>query len=344
MEKVLAYGAHRSDGPLGPLQIDRRPVDRCDVAIDIHFCGLCHSDIHEVRNRWGATEYPIVPGHEIVGRVVRVGAGVDHCAVDDWVAVGCICRSCGDCSHCDVGEEHQCARGFVSTYNDFDAISNERTYGGYSKMIVVDRRFVFKLPINLDPARAAPLLCAGLTAYSPMKRWKVGPGSSFAVAGLGGIGHMAVKIGRALGATVTVLTSSPDKANIARSLGADHVVPTDELGAHPAEFDIVMDTIPVSHDPTPYLDILKANGTYILVGAIAPVPEFRSEALIVGNKTFAGSMIGGTAETVEFLSFCAENRISSECEVVEAAEINECFRRMEEGAGPFRYVLDNSTL
>ena len=347
MTATAAWGATAPESGLAPLSIDRRALRDEDVAIDIAFCGVCHSDLHAARNDWGRTRYPFMPGHEIVGTVSAVGAEVTRFKAGDRVAVGTIVDSCRHCDSCDEGEEQYCREGMVGTYNGTDRIDGSTTYGGYSKSIVVAEPYVLSLPDGLDMAAAAPLLCAGITSYSPLKNWNVGPGSKVGVIGLGGLGHMGVKFAKALGAEVTMITTSPGKGSDARKLGADHVlISTDKpaMKAATRSFDFLLDTIPVAHDVTPYLYLLDKQGTLCIVGAIDMLPSFHSGLLLGGQKAVAGSGVGGIAQTQEMLELCAAQGILSEIEVIGIGDINHAFERMEKADVKYRFVIDMGTL
>ena len=299
------------------------------------------------RNDWRGTIYPIVPGHEIVGQVTAIGAGVTRHAVGDWVAVGCLVDSCLECGECSAGREQYCQKGYTLTYNGKDRQTGEVTYGGYSTHVVAREAFVLRLPQGLDPARAAPLLCAGITTYSPLRHWRVGPGTKLAVAGLGGLGHLGVKLARAMGAEVTVITRSAAKAAEAHALGAQHVLVASDAEAMKRAaggFDFLLDTIPVMHEVDPYLRLLRAHGAMVLVGAIDAIPSFHSRLLLAGRKTLSASAIGGVAETQELLDFCAAHGIVAECEMTPIQRINEAFERMEKGDVRYRFVIDLASL
>jgi uncharacterized zinc-type alcohol dehydrogenase-like protein len=345
--KTLGYAAHAHDGPLVPFAFDRRDLRANDVALDILYSGICHSDLHNVRNDWGGAAYPMVPGHEIVGVVSAVGADVTKHKVGDRVAVGCMVDSCQHCDQCRHDEEQYCRNGRTDTYNSRDRITGEATQGGYSKALVVRQEFVLKLPETLDISRAAPLLCAGITTYSPMRTWGVGPGSRVGVAGLGGLGHMAVKMASALGAHVTIISRSADKKADAMALGADaFLLSSDEAAMSAAKdgFDFIIDTIPVAHDLNPYLPILDIDGTLCLVGQLGPVPEPNTAPLVLGRRRIVGSLIGGIAETQEMLDFCARKQILPEVEMIRMDEINAAFDRMEKSDVRYRFVIDMASL
>jgi alcohol dehydrogenase (NADP+) len=347
MSKVSAWGAQSADAPLALLNVERRALGPKDVAIDIQFCGVCHSDLHYARNEWGRTTYPAVPGHEIVGRVREVGAGVTKHKAGDMVGVGCMVDSCRVCEPCGEGEEQFCAKQ-TGTYGGVEAQSGRPTYGGYSKAIMVDEHFVLRVPEKLDPASAAPLLCAGITTYSPLRHWKVGPGQKVGVVGLGGLGHMGVKLAVAMGAHVVVFTTSPSKVEDARKLGAHEVVVSSDraqMKPHGGSFHFILNAASAAHDLDVYLRLLRRNGTMCLVGA----PEHPHQGpsafmLLGGRRSLAGSPIGGIAETQEMLDFCAEKGVAPEIEVIPMAGINAAYDRMARNDVRYRFVIDMATL
>jgi len=345
-----AFAAPSANGLLGPITIGRREPGAQDVQIEILYCGVCHSDLHQTRNEWEAfapTVYPCVPGHEIVGRVVAVGKDVKKFKEGDIAAVGCLVNSCGICSNCKAGDEQYCENGFTLTYNSEDKILGGVTYGGYSDSIVVDEGFVVKVPKSLDPAGAAPLLCAGITTYSPLRHWKAGKGKKVGVVGLGGLGHMGVKFAHAFGAHTVLFTTSPNKSADAKRLGADDVVISKdaaEMEKHKASFDFILDCVSADHDMNAYLKLLRRDGTVALVGAPErplPVAAFN---LIMGRHSVAGSAIGGLRETQEMLDFCGEHGIVSDVEVIPIQEINQAYERMLKGDVKYRFVIDSATL
>ena len=347
MTATHAYGATAPTSGVAPLTIERRALRGEDVAIDIAFCGVCHSDLHAARNDWGRTNYPFVPGHEIVGTVSALGADVTGFAIGDRVAVGTVVDSCRHCDACDDGEENYCREGVTGTYNAKDRVDGSTTYGGYSKSIVVAAPYVLRLPDGLDMGAAAPLLCAGITTYSPLKHWNVGPGSKVGVIGLGGLGHMGVKFAKALGAEVTMITTTPAKGDDAVKLGADHVlVSTDKAAMKAAarSFDFLLDTVPVAHDFTPYLMLLDRKGTLCIVGMIDQMPTFHSGLLLMGQKSVAGSGVGGIAQTQEMLDLCAAQNILPEVEYIRMDQIEYAFARMEKADVKYRFVIDMSSL
>lgn len=337
------YAATSPESGLAPFSFTRRGLRDDDVLITISHCGICHSDLHSARNDWGRTSYPIVPGHEIVGHVAAVGEGVTRYRVGDRVGVGCMVDSCLECDHCDQGLEQYCLNGgMTGTYNGKDRRDGSTTFGGYSDKIVVREEFVLRMPDALDMAQAAPLLCAGITTYSPLKNWKVGPGSKVAVAGLGGLGHMGVKIAAAMGAEVTVLTRSEGKRADAEALGASDVLLTTDAQAMKAaagRFDLILDTIPVRHELPPYLQLLRVDGAIVLVGVIDMMPEMHS-GLLLGRKIVTGSGIGGIAETQEMLDFCAEHAILPDTELISMEDVNAAYDRMEQSDVKYRFVID----
>ncbi|MDV7210617.1 NAD(P)-dependent alcohol dehydrogenase [Azotobacter beijerinckii] len=345
--KTIGYAAQTAGAPLAPFTFERRPLRPNDVAMEILYCGVCHSDLHTARNDWGWTLYPAVPGHEIVGRVTEVGSAVSRYKVGDAVAVGCLVDSCQECDHCHHGEEQFCSNGRTDTYNSPDRITGQITYGGYSKHLVVREEFVLRVPEGLDLAKTAPLLCAGITTYSPLRTWNVGPGSRIGVIGLGGLGHMAVKLAIGLGAEVTVMSRTKDKAADALALGADRLlVSTDEEAMAKAQsgFDLIIDTVPVKHDLNPYLPLLDVDGTLVLVGQVGPLAEPNTVPLILGRRRIAGSLIGGIRETQEMLDFCARKNILPECEMIRMDQINEAFERLEHADVRYRFVIDMASL
>ncbi|MES0873169.1 NAD(P)-dependent alcohol dehydrogenase [Sinimarinibacterium thermocellulolyticum] len=348
MSITRAYAAQSATTPLAPWTLKRRTPRAQDVDIDILYCGVCHSDLHAARSDWAGTVYPIVPGHEIVGRVTAVGSAVTRFAPGQLVGVGCLVDSCRQCASCVDGLEQYCERGSTGTYNAPDKHSGGVTYGGYSTRIVVDEAFVLRMPESLDPAAAAPLLCAGITTYSPLRHWKVQPGMSVGVVGLGGLGHMAVKLAKAMGARVGLFTTSPAKAEDARRLGADDVILSSDraqMKAQSRRFDLVLDTIAASHDLDAYLRTLKRDGTLVLIG----VPDKPHAAPNVGNLVFqrrsiAGSLIGGIAETQEMLDFCGEHGIVADIERIPMQAINEAYERMLRSDVRYRFVIDMASL
>lgn len=348
MLDTLGYGANRADLPLEPLRFTRRDLTAHDVQLDILFCGVCHSDLHTVRNEWGNTVYPVVPGHEIVGRVTHVGHHVKRFAVGDLVGVGCMVDSCQHCASCAEGLEQYCENGFVGTYNGAERHTGGMTFGGYANNIVVTEKFVLRIPDNLDPAGAAPLLCAGITTYSPLKHWQVSKGQKVGIVGLGGLGHMGIKIAHAMGAQVVLFTTTPSKKADAMRLGADQaVLSTDagEMAAHANSFDFILNTVAAPHDLDAFLVLLKRDRTMTLVGAPAtPHPSPQVFNLILQRRQLAGSLIGGIAETQEMLDFCGKHDIVSDIEMITMQEINLAYERMLKSDVKYRFVIDMASL
>ena len=345
--KTIGYAAHSRAAALAPFAFERRALRSNDVSMEILYCGVCHSDLHTVRNDWGWSYYPIGPGHEIVGRVLDVGPDVTRYKVGDHVAVGCMVDSCMECDQCHHGEEQLCREGNTGTYAGQDRITGENTQGGYSKHLVVREEFCLRVPEGLDLAKAAPLLCAGITTYSPLRTWNVGSGSRVAVIGLGGLGHMAVKLAVGLGADVTVLSSSMAKEADALALGADRLLASSDAEAMAQSangFDLIIDTIPVKHDVNPYLPLLDVDGTLVLVGQVGPLHELTTVPLLLGRRRIAGSPIGGIRETQEMLDFCAKKNILPDCEMIRMDQINEAFERMEKADVRYRFVIDLASL
>jgi alcohol dehydrogenase (NADP+) len=342
------YAAASARSPLAPFEFERRAPGPKDVHLDILFCGVCHSDIHQARDEWGGSMFPMVPGHEIVGRVKQVGAEVTRFSAGDLVGVGCMVDSCRHCAECREGLEQFCQNTHTLTYNSPDPILGGSTYGGYSSQIVVDQDFVLRVSEKLNPAAAAPLLCAGITTYSPLRHWQVGPGQRVGVVGLGGLGHMGIKLARAMGADVSLFTTSPGKAEDARRLGADEVIISrnaEEMKRHGRRFDFILDTVAVPHDLDAYLTMLKRDGTLCLVGAPdQPHPSPSAFNLILGRRQLAGSPIGGIKETQEMLDFCAERGIVSDVEVIPIERINQAYERMIKSDVKYRFVIDLATL
>jgi uncharacterized zinc-type alcohol dehydrogenase-like protein len=346
---VKAYGAYAADKPLEPIDIERRRPGPRDVEIDIAFCGICHSDLHQVRSEWSGTLYPCVPGHEIVGHVTAVGGEVAGFKAGDTVGVGCLVGSCQHCAACAEGLEQYCENGFVATYNSPCAEAPGHTLGGYAQRIVVDEKFV--LGITHPPeqlAAVAPLLCAGITTYSPLRHWKAGPGSKVGIVGIGGLGHMGIKLAHAMGARTVAFTSSDSKREDARKLGADEVVVSRnsaEMEAQAGSFDLIIDTVAASHDLDSYSRLLKRDGSLCLVGVPEhPHPSSDVATLIFKRRAIAGSLIGGIAETQEMLDFCAEKGIVADIEIVPVQQIEEAYDRMQKSDVRYRFVIDNASL
>ena len=346
--QVKAFGTQAADADLKALNINRREILAKDIEIEILYCGVCHSDLHTARNDWGNTVYPAVPGHEIVGKITKVGSDVTKFKVGDLAGVGCLVGSCQTCDSCKNDLEQYCSNGWVGTYNGEDKHLGGQTFGGYSEKVVVEEHYVLKVPANLDLAAVAPLLCAGITTWSPLRHWKVGKGSKVAVVGLGGLGHMALKLANALGAEVTLFSRTPDKIQDAKDLGAHNVViSTDEkqMSAVTGKFDLIIDTVPSIHDINPYIGTLNYSGTLVLVGYLGPLDPFLNTVpMIMGRKSVAGSLIGGIAETQEMLDFCGKHNIVSEIEIIKMQNINEAYERMLESDVKYRFVIDMESL
>ena len=344
---VKAYGAKASDAPLKELEIERRVINPKDVKIKIDYCGVCHSDIHTVRNDWGGSKYPVIPGHEIIGTVEQVGDEVTQFHVGQTVGVGCMVDSCRTCPSCQEDLEQFCEEGLVGTYNGKDKHLGGHTFGGYSQQIVVDEHFVLKVPENLDLNATAPLLCAGITTWSPLRHWNVQKGDKVGVIGLGGLGHMGIKFANALGAHVVMITRSKDKAQDAKDLGAHEVlISTDDkqMQEHLNSFDFLLNTIPVKHDMNPYLGLLKRDKTMVLVGAIEPLEPLHGASVILGRKNVSGSLIGGIKETQEMLDFCGEHNITCDVEMINMQNINEAYDRVTNSDVKYRFVIDMKSL
>jgi len=344
---VKSYAAHSNTGRLGLFEFDRRSPRPDDVVIDILYCGVCHSDLHNVRNDWGHAKYPMVPGHEIIGRVVEVGPQVTRFKAGDRVGVGCMVDSCQHCVACGKGWEQYCENGATYTYNGKDPVDGSRTHGGYSEKVVVKEGFAVKVPDNLDLAGAAPLLCAGITTYSPLRHWNARAGSKVAIVGLGGLGHMGLKLAKAMGAEVTLFSRSPSKEADARRLGADHVVisiDAAQMTAVAGRFDLIIDTVPYVHDVNPYVPTLASGGTIVMVGYLGPLDAFNTGPLVFGRKALAGSLIGGIAETQEMLDFCGRHGITSDIEVIRIQDINEAYERLLKADVKYRFVIDMASL
>ena len=345
--KTFGYAAPSAGARLQPFSFERRALRPNDVAMEIRYAGICHSDLHWVRNDWGWSNYPVVPGHEIVGRVIEVGPEVTRFKAGDHVAVGCMVDSCQHCDQCRRGEEQLCREGNTMTYGGLDRITQEMTQGGYSKHVVVRQEFVLRVPEGLDLSRAAPLLCAGITTYSPLRTWNVGPGSRVGVIGLGGLGHMAVKLASGLGAQVTVMSRTSGKRADALALGADRLLVStdpDAMMQSANGFDLIIDTVPNKHDLNPYLPLLDVDGTLVIVGQVGPLDEMSSVPLLLGRRRVAGSPIGGIVQTQELLDFCARRNILPETETIRMDQINEAFDRMERSDVRYRFVIDMASL
>ncbi|HYJ85522.1 MAG TPA: NAD(P)-dependent alcohol dehydrogenase [Pyrinomonadaceae bacterium] len=349
MQNTKAFGAYAADKPLEPMDIERRQTGPRDVQIEIAYCGVCHSDLHTVRSEWDGTLYPCVPGHEIVGHITAVGGEVNTFKVGDTVGVGCLVNSCGHCNGCDDGLEQYCENGLIATYNSVVADAPGHTLGGYSQRIVVDEKFVLKITHPAEQlAAVAPLLCAGITTYSPLRHWKAGPGKKVGIVGIGGLGHMGIKLAHAMGARTVAFTTSESKRADAKALGADEVIVSRnvaEMDAHANSFDLILNTVAASHNLDAYTNLLKRDGTLVLLG----VPEVAHPSpdvgpLIFKRRAIAGSLIGGIAETQEMLDFCAEKGIVSEIEMIPIQKIDEAYDRMQRSDVKYRFVIDNASL
>jgi uncharacterized zinc-type alcohol dehydrogenase-like protein len=347
MFEVRGFAAPQAKAPLAPFKVPRRDVGPTDVHIEILYSGVCHSDLHQAQDDWGPGIFPMVPGHEIVGRVKAVGANVKKFKVGDYAGVGCMVDSCRECESCKRDLEQYCLTHTSFTYNGTEQDKTTPTYGGYSTDIVVEERFVVKISEKLDLKATAPLLCAGITTYSPLRHWKVGPGQKVGVIGLGGLGHMGVKFAKAMGAHVTMVTTSASKGEDAKRLGADAVLlstDAEAMKAAASSFDFLLNTVPVSHDLNPYINLLKLDGTMVLVGVLTPIDGMIGGALMLPRRTIAGSAIGGMAETQEMMDFCAEHGIVSDIELVDMASINETYKRLVKNDVRYRFVIDMSTM
>ncbi len=347
MKEVKAYGAPEKGADLEEMTIERRDTTSKDVKIKITYCGVCHSDIHTVNNDWGGSKYPVVPGHEIIGEVLEVGDDVTSFSKGDIVGVGCMVDSCRECDPCKRDLEQFCQEGMVGTYNGKDKHLGGHTYGGYSQEIIVDEHFVLSIPENLDTKAVAPLLCAGITTFSPLHHWGVKEGMKVGVVGLGGLGHMGLKFSHAMGAETVMITTSEGKADDAKRLGADSVLISkddDAMKEHKGSFDFILNTVPVSHDINPYLELLTIDGTMCMVGAIEPLPDMHGGNLIMGRKSVAGSLIGGIKETQEMLDFCGEHNIVSDIEMIDMDSINTAYQRVQDSDVKYRFVIDMESL
>ncbi|CAI1087936.1 Uncharacterized zinc-type alcohol dehydrogenase-like protein YahK [Serratia quinivorans] len=348
MNITHAYAAHDAKSALVPFDYPPRTLRDHDVQINVLFCGVCHSDLHQARNEWSNTIFPVVPGHEIVGRVSAVGSHVSRYQVGDLVGVGCMVDSCRSCPSCEEGLEQYCENGFTGTYNGQDRQTGAITYGGYSTAMTVDQDFVLRVPENLDPAGVAPLLCAGITTYSPLRQWGAGPGKKVGIVGLGGLGHMGVKLARAMGAHVVLFTTSESKVEDAKRLGAHEVVISrdpEQMAQHTNSFDFILNTVAAQHDLNPFLNLLRRDGTLTLVGAPEhdhPSPQVFN--LIMKRRRLAGSLIGGIAETQEMLDFCGQHGITSDIELIPMQQINQAYERMLKSDVKYRFVVDINSL
>ena len=348
MFTVRAYAAQSPTSPIAPFAIERREPGEKDVHIEILYSGICHSDLHQAHDDWGGALFPMVPGHEIVGRVKAVGSKVTKVKGGDFAGVGCMVDSCRECSACKEDLEQYCERGATWTYNSKERNSDRLTFGGYSEAIVVEERFVVSIPSSMDLKAVAPLLCAGITTYSPLRHWKVSPGQKVGVIGLGGLGHMGIKFAKAMGAHVVMITTSPEKGKDATRLGADEVLlskDADAMAKHALSFDFLLNTIPVPHDVNPYLALLRRDATMVMVGVLTELdPPVMGSSLILGRKHLTGSAIGGIAETQEMIDFCAEKGIVSDIEMIAMNQVNEAYERLVKNDVKYRFVIDMATM
>ncbi len=347
MTAIKAYAASSKEADLKPFDIERRDVQENDVKIDILYCGVCHSDLHQVRNDWKNSKYPVVPGHEIIGKVLEVGSSVSNFKEGDLVGVGCMVDSCKTCGSCQDDLEQFCENGATMTYNSNDKHMGGHTFGGYSESIVVDKDFVLRIPKNLDLKAAAPLLCAGITTYSPLAHWKIKKGDKVGVIGLGGLGHMGIKFAHAMGAHTVMITTSPDKSEDAKKLGADEVLISkneEDMKKHAGSFDFLLNTIPVGHDMNPYVNLLKRDANMVIVGAVEPLDPLHGGGLIMGRKSIAGSLIGGIKETQEMLDFCGEHNVVCDIEMINIQDINDAYDRLQKSDVKYRFVIDMKSL
>lgn len=344
---VKAYGTTAVEEPLHEMTISRRTLQAHDVEFEILYCGICHSDLHQIKNDFGGTRFPIVPGHEILGRVTAVGDHVKNFKVGDLAGVGCIVDSCGHCEYCEDGIEQFCDEGVTFSFNSVDKISGGHTFGGFSKYYVCQEKYVLKIPAFKNLAAAAPLLCAGITVYSPLKHWQAGPGKKVGILGIGGLGHIAIKIAKAMGAEVMVFTTSESKMDDARRLGADDAVlssDAEQMAKYTKKLNFIIDTVSGKHDVNTYLNLLRHDGSVVLVG-LPPEPlEVGAFSVISGRKSLSGSNIGGIAETQEMLDFCYAHNITADSEVITIQEVNNAFERLEKGDVKYRFVIDMASL
>jgi len=347
MAKYVGFGTTAANLPLSKLTFERRDIGKDDVKIDILFCGVCHSDLHFARNEWHFTVYPAVPGHEIVGRVAQVGSAVQEFRIGDQVGVGCLVDSCRTCGACKQGLEQYCEVGVTGTYGGTDTVIGGPTFGGYSNSIVVDKHFVLRIPPGMNLASAAPLLCAGITMYSPLRHWGAGPGKKIGIIGLGGLGHMGVKLSHAMDAKTILFTTSRSKVEDGKRLGADEVIVSKDdahMSAHTSSFDFIIDTVSAAHDLTPYFNLLKRDATMVQVGAPAHPLPIAVFPLLMKRRHLAGSAIGGIPETQEMLDFCATNNVAADVEVIPIQKINEAYERMLKSDVKYRFSIDMASL
>ncbi len=345
--KTVGYASHSPESELVPYHFERRDLRKGDVAIEILYCGVCHSDLHTIKGDWGEQPYPLIPGHEIIGKVIEAGPDVKNFKVGENVGVGCMVDSCQGCDQCGAGEEMFCRNGMTATYGSEDRVTGDVTQGGYSKHIIVREEFVLRISDKLDLSKAAPILCAGITTYTPLKKWNVGKGSRVGVVGLGGLGHMGVKLAVAMGAEVTVISRSNSKEKEAKSLGAKGIlVSTDEEQMDKAmnSFDLILDTVPVKHNYDTYTPLLDVDATLVIVGQVGEMEESGTIPLLFGRKRIAGSLIGGISDTQEVLDFCAKHGIHPDCEMITPKQINEAWEKLTSSNPAHRYVIDMSEL
>lgn len=345
MSKTIAgYAAHSPSSELVPFSFERRELRADDVEIDILYCGVCHSDIHHAHNDWGTSKYPVVPGHEIIGKVKAIGSDVTKFNVGDYVGVGCLVDSCRTCHSCELDQEQYCESGATLTYDDYDRHDGKLLFGGYSERIISSERFVLKVSESLDLKGAAPLLCAGITTWAPLRQWNVGANSKVAIVGLGGLGHMGIKLAKALGAEVSLFTRNNKKVEDAKALGVDHVIISssdEEMAVAANQFDLIIDTVPYVHDLNAYIPTLAMDGVYVLVGYLGPIePALNSVPLVRGRRVVTGSLIGGLKQTQELLDFCAEHNVVSDVEVIAMDDINQAYERLMRGDVKYRFVID----
>jgi len=343
---VKAFGTEAQDKPLHSMNVQRRALLDNDVEMEILYCGICHSDLHAIKNDWGFTAYPVVPGHEIIGKVTKTGSKVSKFKEGDLAGIGCIVDSCGHCHQCNEGEEQFCEEGWTLVFNAPDKHIGGVTYGGFSKHIVCDANYILKIPEFENLGAAAPLLCAGITTYSPLKHWGAGPGKKIGIIGIGGLGHMAVKIAKAMGAHVTVFTTSPEKVEDAKRLGADEAVLSKDSEQMAAQkgFDMILDTVSAKHDVNVYLSCLKADGSLVLVGLPSEPLDIGAFNIVTGRKSLSGSIIGGIAETQEVIDFCYKHNITADSEIIKMQDINEALERLDKGDVKYRFVIDMASL
>lgn len=345
--QVKAFGTNSSNDELGEMVINRRKVQAHDVEMEILYCGICHSDLHQIKNDFGATLFPIVPGHEILGRVTAIGEHVSKFSIGDLVGVGCIVDSCRHCESCEEGVEQFCDEGVTFSFNSIDKVSGGHTFGGFSNTYVCDEKYVLRMPEFDNLASAAPLLCAGITVYSPLMHWQAGPGKKVGVLGIGGLGHLAIKIAKAMGAEVTVFTTSPSKIEDAIRLGADHAVLSNDneaMSNYTRQLHFIIDTVSAKHDVNTYLNLLRHDGTVVLVGLPPEALEIGAFNVVSGRKSFAGSNIGGIKETQEMLDFCYKHNIVADSEIINIQDVNTAFERLEKGDVKYRFVIDMASL